>query len=118
MHCFNYSIERTNNRTSSASFKDDGVLIRLAGRLSEAEEQRHVTSLLRRMVRRLPLTPARGGTFFHRACRRHTLDIFRDERGEDVCHEDGKWLEYRACTDDRGENIPCVSLAPSQYVGT
>lgn len=49
---FPYRIVRTGNRTSSASFKDDGVLIRLAGRLSAQEEERHITSLLRRMARR------------------------------------------------------------------
>lgn len=47
-----YRIVRTGNRTSSASFKDDGVLIRLAGRLSAQEEERHIESLLRRMARR------------------------------------------------------------------
>jgi len=47
-----YRIVRTGNRTSSASFKDDGVLIRLAGRLSALEEEHHITSLLKRMARR------------------------------------------------------------------
>ncbi|OIO54404.1 hypothetical protein AUJ46_03670 [Candidatus Peregrinibacteria bacterium CG1_02_54_53] len=49
---FPYRIERTRNRTSSATFQGDGVLIRLAGRLSAREAQRHITSLLRRMARR------------------------------------------------------------------
>lgn len=49
---FPYRIERTRNRTSSASFKDDGVVIRLAGRLSALEEERHIASLLKRMARR------------------------------------------------------------------
>lgn len=47
-----YRIERTGNRTSSATFESDGVLIRLAGRLSAREEERHIASLLRRMARR------------------------------------------------------------------
>jgi len=48
---FPYRIERTHNRTSSASFEGDGVLIRLAGRLSLREEERHIASLLKRMAR-------------------------------------------------------------------
>ncbi|MFH1444015.1 MAG: M48 family metallopeptidase [Candidatus Peregrinibacteria bacterium] len=47
-----YRIERTRNRTSSATFQGDGVLIRLAGRLSAVEEKRHLSSLLKRMARR------------------------------------------------------------------
>ena len=49
---FPYRIERTRNRTSSASFEGEGVLIRLAGRLSALEEKRHIASLLKRMARR------------------------------------------------------------------
>lgn len=47
-----YRIERTRNRTSSASFEENGVLIRLAGCLSAQEEERHIASLRRRMARR------------------------------------------------------------------
>lgn len=51
MH-FPYRIVHTDNRTSSALFEGNGVLIRLAGRLSAQEEERHIASLLRRMARR------------------------------------------------------------------
>jgi hypothetical protein len=47
-----YRIEHTRNRTSSATFEGDGVLIRLAGRLSTREEERHIASLLKRMAQR------------------------------------------------------------------
>lgn len=47
-----YRIERTRNRTSNASFEGEGVVIRLAGRLSAQEEERHIASLLKRMARR------------------------------------------------------------------
>ncbi|MDO8468675.1 MAG: M48 family metallopeptidase [Candidatus Peribacter sp.] len=61
-----YRIERTRNRTSSATFEGDGVLIRLAGRLSTREEERHIASLLKRMARRFA---------DHRVSR--TIDPFR-----------------------------------------
>lgn len=47
-----YHIERTRNRTSSASITNDGVLIRLAGRLSTEEERLHIQVLLKRMAKR------------------------------------------------------------------
>jgi len=47
-----YSIERTRNRSSSAVITGEGVLIRLAGRLSAREEERHIAILLKRMAKR------------------------------------------------------------------
>lgn len=44
-----HRIERTRNRCSRAIWTDEQVVIRLARGLSEAEEQRHVEQLLRRM---------------------------------------------------------------------
>ncbi len=43
-------IERTRNRHSRAVLQQDTVVIRLAKNLSEREEQRHIESLVRRMV--------------------------------------------------------------------
>lgn len=47
-----YSIEHTRNRSSSAVITEEGVLIRLAGRLSLREEGRHIAILLKRMAKR------------------------------------------------------------------
>lgn len=47
-----YRIERTRNRTSRASFTDDGILIRLARNLPKREEERHIRLLLSRMTKR------------------------------------------------------------------
>lgn len=55
-----YRIERTRNRTSRAMLEGDTIIIRLAGRLPAAEEQRHITTLLKRMAKvhaRLQNTP-------------------------------------------------------------
>ncbi len=46
-----HRIERTRNRTSRAMFDGDEILIRLAGRLSASEEERHIQTLLRRMAK-------------------------------------------------------------------
>lgn len=46
-----YSIERTRNRTSRAVLRDGLIHIRLARGLREAEERRHIESLLGRMAR-------------------------------------------------------------------
>lgn len=43
-------IERTRNRHSRAVLQQDTIVIRLAQRLSASEEQRHIESLVRRMV--------------------------------------------------------------------
>ena len=61
-----YRIERTNNRSSRAVFADDMILIRLAGRLTQTEEQRHIDTLLKRM------TKAQA-----RYAARHLIDPFR-----------------------------------------
>ncbi len=44
-----YRIERTKNRSSRATFRDGTILIRLAERLTEREEQKHIEILLKRM---------------------------------------------------------------------
>lgn len=46
-------IERTRNRHSRAVLVQDTIVIRLARRLSEREAQRHIESLVRRMVKML-----------------------------------------------------------------
>lgn len=46
-------IERTHNRHSRAVLMNDTIVIRLARRLSEREERRHIESLVRRMVKML-----------------------------------------------------------------
>lgn len=46
-----HRIERTRNRSSSARLLNGEIVIRLAGHLTTAEEQRHISSLLRRMAR-------------------------------------------------------------------
>ncbi|MDD5041057.1 MAG: M48 family metallopeptidase [Candidatus Peribacteraceae bacterium] len=90
---FPYRIERTRNRTSSALFEGDGVLIRLAGRLSAREEQRHIASLLKRMARRYadhrasqvidPFRPLiRGNGIFPIALSDGTTQIFVIEDGK------------------------------------
>lgn len=48
-----YRVERTRNRHSRAVLMNDTIVIRLARRLSEREEQRHIESLVRRMVKML-----------------------------------------------------------------
>jgi predicted metal-dependent hydrolase len=44
-------IERTRNRTSRAMLDGDTIVIRLAGRMSLAQEQKHIESLLKRMAK-------------------------------------------------------------------
>lgn len=51
MHPLPYRIERTSNRTSRAIFRDEEILIRLAGGLSSDAEQQHIDWLLERMKR-------------------------------------------------------------------
>ncbi len=46
-------IERTSNRHSRAVLQNDTIVIRLARRLSERDEQRHIESLVRRMAKML-----------------------------------------------------------------
>lgn len=46
-------IERTRNRHSRAVLQQNTIVIRLARRLSEREEQRHIESLVRRMTKML-----------------------------------------------------------------
>lgn len=68
---FSYRIEHTRNRQSRAVVCDDIVIIRLARNLRPAEEHLHITSLLRRMTRRIkreqckvpidPFRPLLGG---------------------------------------------------------
>ncbi|MSR87438.1 hypothetical protein EXS70_04710, partial [Candidatus Peribacteria bacterium] len=43
-------IERTKNRHSRAVLQNDTIVVRLARRLSEREEQRHIENLVRRMA--------------------------------------------------------------------
>ena len=59
-----YRIERTKNRHSRAVILHDTVVIRLARRLSQWEEQRHIETLLQRMTKlvvrertRIPIDP-------------------------------------------------------------
>lgn len=49
MSSFPYRVERTRNRHSRAVLKDDVIVIRLGGRMSAAEEVRHIGILLGRM---------------------------------------------------------------------
>lgn len=51
MNEMRYSIERTRNRTSRAVLRDGLIHIRLARGLHEAEERRHIESLLKRMAK-------------------------------------------------------------------
>ena len=46
-------IERPRNRHSRAVLQNDTIVIRLARRLSERDEQRHIENLVRRMVKML-----------------------------------------------------------------
>ncbi len=46
-----YTIEKTKNRTSRATLKNDKILIRLARGLSMREEKNHIDALLRRMAK-------------------------------------------------------------------
>ena len=45
-----YRVERTRNRHSRAVLQNDMIVIRLARRLSLADEKRHIESLVRRMM--------------------------------------------------------------------
>ena len=51
MNEIRYSIQRSKNRTSRAVLRDGMILIRLARGLPQAEEQRHIQSLLKRMTK-------------------------------------------------------------------
>lgn len=46
-----HRIERTRNRHSRAVYRNDTIIIRLAKNLSKTQEQEHIDSLLRRMIR-------------------------------------------------------------------
>lgn len=48
-----HRVERTNNKHSRAVFRDDTIIIRLAGGLSKDEEKEHVTDLLGRMLKQV-----------------------------------------------------------------
>jgi predicted metal-dependent hydrolase len=48
-----HRVERTRNKHSRAVFRDNTIVIRLAKNLSQHEEQEHIQSLLRRMMKQV-----------------------------------------------------------------